>query len=61
VDRPERIAEVSSEEVGDPIGRHDPARIADGIEPTDDPIKISRMAGDGCRAGLEIGRASGAH
>lgn len=29
---------VTEEEIGDPVMNHDPTRLTDGIEPTDDPI-----------------------
>lgn len=40
--RLELVAKTSTEEIGDPIMLHDPTRITDGIELTDDPIIEAR-------------------
>jgi catalase len=40
--RLELVAETSIEEIGDPVMMHDPTRITDGIELTDDPIIEAR-------------------
>ncbi len=38
----ELIAPTTTEEIGDPIMLHDPTRVTDGIETTDDPILHAR-------------------
>lgn len=40
--RLELVAKTSLEEIGDPVMLHDPTRITDGIELTDDPIIEAR-------------------
>lgn len=42
VGRLELVAKTSLEEIGDPVMLHDPTRITDGIELTDDPIIEAR-------------------
>jgi catalase len=42
IGRLEVIRTTTVEEIGDPVMMHDPTRLTDGIEPTDDPILAAR-------------------
>ena len=56
IGRLELTREISPEELGDPVMLHDPTRVTDGIELSDDPILIARR---GVYAASVAGRTGG--
>ena len=42
IGRLELVRPTTVEEIGDPVMLHDPTRLTDGIEPSDDPILAVR-------------------